>query len=82
MELNKKKCGILRVCKKSMPLGRKKISGVSFVFKYKYLEVPLGQSLTLNHLVLNLKRKTKSFSFRIRIILHSAVGTEKKLNLW
>ena len=59
MELNKKKCGVLDLCKKSMPLDRKEIGGVSFVSEYKYLGVPLDQSLTLNRFFLRGYRSTK-----------------------
>ena len=82
MELNKKKCGILSVCKKSTPLRRKEIAGVPFVAEYKYLGVPLDQALTLKHLLAHVKKKTKRFSLRIRTILHTVVGAKAKLNLW
>ena len=82
MELNKKKCGILSVCKRSMPIRRKEINGVPFVKEYKYLGVPLDQSLTLKHLWVYLKKKLKGFSFKIHTLMHSVIGTKAKLDLW
>ena len=82
MELNKKKCGILSVCRKSSPIRRKEIDGVPFVEEYKYLGIPLDQSLTLKHLRTHMKKKMKGFSFRIHTLLHSVIGAKAKLDLW
>jgi hypothetical protein len=55
---------------------------VPVVNEYKYLGVPLDQAFTLKHLYPLLKKKISRFSFRIRAILHSILGTNAKYNLW
>jgi len=80
--INKKKCGILTIRKREMPLLRKDLKGIPFVQTYKYLGVPLDSSLTLKYLEPYLKEKLKKFTQRIRFVLRSIVGTKTKLNLW
>jgi len=81
-KVNKKKCGILRITKKETPIGLKDLEGVPFIHEYKYLGVPLDQSVTLKHLVPLIKKKIKAFTTRINLIPHSVVGLKAKLNLW
>ena len=50
-QMNKKKCGLLRITKRETSIGKKEIEGVPFVKEYKYLGVPLDQAFTLKHLV-------------------------------
>jgi len=80
--INKKKCGILPIRKREMPLSRKELEGIPFVQTYKYLGVPLDSSLTLKYLEPYLQEKLKKFTLRIKLVLRSIVGTKTKLNLW
>jgi len=79
--INKKKCGILPIHKREVPLLRKDLEGIPFVQTYKYLGVPPDSSLTLKYLEPYLKEKLKKFTQRIRFVLRSIVGTKTKLNL-
>lgn len=80
--LNKKKCGILPIRRREVPLAKKELEGIPFVLTYKYLGVPLDSSLTLKYLACYLESKLKKFSQRIGLVLHSVVGTKTRLNLW
>jgi len=80
--INKKKCGILPIRRREVPLSRKELEGIPFVQTYKYLGVPLDSSLTLKYLEPYLEEKLKKFSQRIRLVLRSIVGTKTKLALW
>jgi hypothetical protein len=81
-QMNKKKCGLLRITKRETSIGKKEIEGVPFVKEYKYLGVPLDQAFTLKHLVQLVKRRLKSFNSRINLLPRSVIGTRVKLNLW
>jgi len=80
--LNKKKCGILPICRKEVIWHRKELEGVPFVREYKYLGIPLDPALTLKNLVPYLKNKLKKFNSRIGMVLHSVVCTKTKYELW
>ncbi len=80
--LNRKKCGILPIRRREVPVSRKELEGIPFVQTYKYLGVPLDSSLTLKYLASYLEGKLKKFSQRIGLVLHSVVGTKTRLNLW
>jgi hypothetical protein len=81
-QMNKKKCGLLRITKRETSIGKKEIEGVPFVKEYKYLGVPLDQAFTLKHLVQLVKKRLKSFVTRINLLPRSVVGARVKLNLW
>ena len=81
-QINKKKCGLLRVTRRETQIGKRDLEGVPFLHEYKYLGVPLDQSFTLKHLVRLVKSKVKPFVARIGILPHSVVGWVTKLNLW
>jgi hypothetical protein len=81
-QINKKKCGLLRITKRETPVGIKEIEGIPILHEYKYLGLPLDQSFTLKFLVELVKRRTKAFVGRVGIIPHSIVGLSVKLNLW
>lgn len=80
--LNKKKCGILPICKRETSWPRRELEGIPFVRVYKYLGVPLDPALTLKHLVILMKAKISKFSRRIGLMLHSITGTKAKLEIW
>jgi len=81
-EVNKKKCGILRITKRETPISKKTIEGVDFVQKYRYLGVPLDQSLCLKHVLSLVKKRVTAFCSRISLVLQSIVGLRIKLGLW
>jgi len=81
-QINKKKCGLMKVTKKETSIIRRDLEGVPFLHEYKYLGVPLDQSFTLKHLVRLIKEKLKPFITRINLLPHSIVGWGTKLNLW
>jgi len=81
-QINKKKCGLLRITKKETSIGIRELEGIPLLHEYKYLGLPLDQSFTLKYLVEMVKRKTKAFMSRVGIIPHSVVGLSVKLNLW
>jgi len=81
-QINKRKCGLLRITKRETPIGIKELEGIPILHEYKYLGLPLDQSFTLKFLVEIVKRKTKAFMSRVGIIPHSIVGLTVKLNLW
>ncbi len=81
-QINKKKCGLLRVTKRETPIGIRELEGIPLLHEYKYLGLPLDQSFTLKFLVEMVKRRTKAFVSRIGIIPHSIIGLSAKLNLW
>jgi hypothetical protein len=81
-QVNKKKCGLLRVTKRETPIRIRELEGIPLLHEYKYLGLPLDQSFTLKFLVEMVKRRTKAFMTRVGIIPHSIVGLSAKLNLW
>jgi len=81
-QLNKKKCGILRITKRETPIGKKMLEDVAFMHEYKYLGVPLDQSFSMKFLVPHLNRKIMAFCGRIHLILHSVVGLKAEFDLW
>ena len=81
-QVNKKKCGLLRITKRETPIGIRELEGIPLLHEYKYLGLPLDQSFTLKFLVEMVKRRTKAFMSRVGIIPHSIVGLSAKLNLW
>jgi hypothetical protein len=81
-QVNKKKCGLVRVTKRETPIGIKELEGIPLLHEYKYLGLPLDQSFTLKFLVEMVKKKTKAFMSRVGFIPHSIVGLTAKLNLW
>lgn len=81
-EINRKKCGILKLTNRALPIKRKELGGIPFVREYKYLGVPLDQALTLKHLHTLISNKVKKFTKRINIISHSVLGLRSKLNIW
>jgi len=80
-QVNRKKCGILKITKRETPNRRETLEGVPFVLVYKYLGVPLDESLSLKHLVSHIRKKVRAFCSRIHLILHTVVGLKVKLNL-
>jgi len=80
--LNNKKCGILRVTNRESRDMLKELKGIPFVKQYKYLGVPLDQSLTLKTLVSMMKIRVKKFNTRIGYIMHNVVSLKARLNLW
>ena len=64
-QINKKKCGLLRITKRETPIGIKELEGVPLLHEYKYLGLPLDQSFTLKFLVEMVKKRTKSFMGRV-----------------
>jgi hypothetical protein len=81
-QINKRKCGLLRITKRETPIGIKELEGIPLLHEYKYLGLPLDQSFTLKFLVEAVRKKTKAFVGRVGIIPHSIVGLTVKLNLW
>jgi hypothetical protein len=80
--LNKRKCGILPVCRREILWPRREFGGIPIVREYKYLGVPLDPALTLKYLVVLVKTKIAKFSKRIGLLSHSFIGTKAKLELW
>jgi hypothetical protein len=78
-QVNKNKCGILRVSGRETPLERKSFDGVPFVHRYQYLGVPLDQAFTLKHLVALLKGRIQTFNSRIGRIPAKIVGLKTNL---
>jgi len=81
-QINKKKCGLLRITKRETPIGIRELEGIPLLHEYKYLGLPLDQSFTLKFLIGMIKGRTKAFVGRVGIIPHSIVGLSVKLNLW
>ena len=81
-QVNRRKCGILKITKRETPNRREVLEGVPFVQVYKYLGVPLDESLSLKHLVPHIKKKVAAFCARIHLVLHTLVGLKTKLDLW
>jgi len=81
-QVNKRKCGLLRITKRETPIGIRELEGIPLLHEYKYLGLPLDQSFTLKFLVEMVKKRTKAFVNRVGIIPHSIVGLSAKLNLW
>jgi exonuclease III len=81
-QINKKKCGLLRITKRETSIGIRELEGIPLLHEYKYLGLPLDQSFTLKFLIEMIRRRTKAFVSRVGIIPHSIVGLSVKLNLW
>jgi len=81
-QMNRNKCGIIRLTRKETPISIKSLDGVPFVHEYKYLGIPLDQALTLKYLLPIVTRRINVFCARIHLILHSNVGFKAKLGLW
>ena len=80
--MNRRKCGILKITKRETPNHREALEGVPFVQIYKYLGVPLDESLSLKNLVTHIKKKGSNFLFENPPGSAHRCGFRAKLNLW
>ncbi len=58
------------------------LEAISFVKQYKYLDVPINQSLTLKNLASMIKTRVKKFNTRIGYIMNNIVSLKARLKLW